>query len=569
MVAISGSLNVERLAGFLLGVAAFGLASCGQTRAGGAPEGPAGGAGGASGGPKSVSPRGGTSSTGGAAGGSDGSVFEYVPRGAPIYTRAQRLTNSQFEHAAIDILRLPATTDLKTGLVPPFEASMPFTNNEHLLTMDEPSVLAFEKAAEKAAALATESSEALARLYTGTDAEGFVRELGRRAFRRPLSDAEVTRYTRMFARGEELYGAGFGSGAALVIRAMLASPSFLYRTELGPTGKALSGYEIAAKLSLWLLDTTPSDELLDAAASGELDDVPSVLASARVMLDTPAASAMMRDFHRQLYRLDRFDGLAKPQTPGFSDAVADEAKEASARFFERIFEQNLGVREIFSASRGFVGPLLAPLYGQATPRELEERELGPERVGYFMQVPFLMVTSQSSEPDIIHRGGALAQLALCSPLGIPAAEIPPLPPAKPGQTNRQRVEEWTGACGVRCHNEYINPLGYAFEGFDAMGVPRETDHGLPIDTSGSFPFSDGFGTFADARELITKLADDDQVYACYGQMLAGYGLQRDLVHEDMPLIEALGATGRGGSSRDIALALIQDPAFRVRQKDVP
>lgn len=566
-MAVSGPRSVARLANFLLGVAALGLASCGQTRGSGPQKSAAAGSGGGSG-AGGVSGRGGGAQTGGADGPDPGGI-RYEPRGAPIYTRAQRLTISQFEHAAIDILRLPAATDLKSGLVPPIAGYTQFTNNEHMLTMDEKSVLAFEEAAEKAAALATESPDSLARLYAGTDAAGLVRELGRRAFRRPLSDEEVERYTGIFARGEELYGAGFANGASLVIRAMLASPSFLYRTELGPAGEPLSGYEIAAKVSLWLLDTNPSDELLEVAASGKLNDAESLRATAAAMLQKPAASAVMRNFHGELYALDRFDDLSKPQRPDFHEGVVREAKEAAVRFFERIFQQDSKVRDIFTSSRGFVGPQLAPLYAQAVPVELEERELGPARIGYFMQVPHLMVTSQSTEPDIVQRAVALARQALCAELPVPAIEFPPLPPMRPDQTNRQRVAEYTRVCGAACHEGYLDPLGFAFEGFDAMGVVRETDHGNPIDTSGRFPFTAGESAFADARELMMKLAEDDQVYACYGQMLAGHGLQRDLVPADMPLIQALGATGREGTTKDIALALVQEPAFRSRGEDLP
>ena len=186
-------------------------------------------------------------------------------RGAPIYTRAERLTNSQFEHAAIDILGLPATTDLRSGLVASIVGLTDFSNNERVLAADSAAVQALELAAEKAAALATGSVDALGRLYAGTDRSGFVQQLGRRAFRRPLSMEEAERYEEMFARGEALYGAGFANGAALVVRAMLQSPSFLYRTELGPVGEPLSGYEIASKLSFWLLDTTPSDAMNRAA----------------------------------------------------------------------------------------------------------------------------------------------------------------------------------------------------------------------------------------------------------------------------------------------------------------
>ncbi|RYZ07414.1 MAG: DUF1592 domain-containing protein [Myxococcales bacterium] len=568
MEAASGSRKFGRMADFLLALGALGLASCGQTQARGKPS----AEGGASAAGKASHGGGGSAGTNGAGGSGSTGVVSFEPSGAPIYTRAQRLTASQFEHAAIDILRLPATTELQTGV-----ATQPgittFDNNERALVVDPKNFLAFEEAAERAAALAMASPEARERLYAGTDAAGFVREVGRRAFRRPLSDEEVDRYTGLFARGEALYGAAFENAAPLVIRALLSSPSFLYRTELGPSGEPLSGYEIASKLSFWLRDTTPSDELLDAAAKGELDEPEALVAIARGMLEEPAASSKMLDFHSQLYRLNRFDELTKAGVPAWTDALAIEAKQASQRFFEGIFSENLGLREILTSSRGFVGPLLAPLYMQDAPTALEERELGPQRIGYFMQAPPLMLTGVNATPNILQRGADIAQQVLCFTLPSPPPDIPPPPSLGPGSTNRQRTAEYTETCGLACHNELINPLGYAFEGFDGLGAGRDTDKGQPIDASGSFGLSGPVNTFSDARELMNLLAQDPQPYACYGQMLASYALQRDLVPGDMPLIEELGAMGSNGSSssgiQDIALALVRHPTFRLRSEDLP
>jgi hypothetical protein len=494
-----------------------------------------------------------------------------APIGSPIYTRAERLTNSQFAHAAIDILGLPAQTDLQSELEPVVIGTTDFSNNEHLLVADAPAFQAFEAAAEKAASLATGSAEALARLYAGTDADGFVRQLGHRAFRRPLSDDEADRYTGIFARGEELYGAGFANGAALVIRAMLESPSFLYRTELGPVGDPLSDYEIASKLSFWLLDTTPSDALLADAAAGKLVDADYLVTVARAMLEQPAATEVMRTFHRELYQVDLLDTVVKDPAlvVDWTSDVNAEAKEASFSFFDHIFNEGLGVRDILTSTRGFLGPRLAPLYGQKAPSKLEERELGPQRKGYFSQVPLLLLAGRNAEPATIQRAVRLATRVLCLQLPPPPALVPPsLPDAQPNQTNRQRLTAETSPCGGECH-QTLNPLGLAFEGFDGMGIARTLDQGQPVDASGTFAFSSGQSSFADAAELMTKLADDDLPYACYGRKLASYGLQRDIVEDDRELVASLAEASRAGAVKDAVLALVGDPSFRLREKDLP
>ena len=106
----------------------------------------------------------------------------------------------------------------------------------------------------------------------------------------------------------------------------MQSPKFLYRSELGPAGAPLDGYELAAKLSFWLLGTTPSDELLDAAAAGTLDAVDGLERAARAMLEQPAAVEIMRDFHGQLYRLVLYDDINRTDVPA---SIESELAETS------------------------------------------------------------------------------------------------------------------------------------------------------------------------------------------------------------------------------------------------
>jgi hypothetical protein len=490
--------------------------------------------------------------------------------GAPIYTRLQRLTNSQWENSVNDILRFETRPNLSSGLVPA-RPGTDFTNNEKVLFVDPLAFPNFEAAAEAAASIATESSEALARVY-GDDVdlnpEGFVRMLGRRAFRRPLTAEEETRYQAVFSLGETLYGFGFPQGVALVIRAMLQSPHFLYRTELGPGGEALSGYEIASKLSFWLLDTTPSDDLLDAAAAGDLDSVDGIESAARAMLETDAAVEVMRDFHAQLYRLAELTFVARPDVPEYSPELKAELELAAHGFFDQVFVQGEGLREIFTSSRAFVGPLLAPLYGMdPAPADLEMRTLASSRVGYFTQVPFLLMHARGRQPSPVGRGAALAMDALCRKLESPPPDLV-FPTAEPGQTLREYFEAATAGCGPNCH-ESFDPLGFAFENFDGMGQERDLDNGEPVNTAASYTFADGTFSFSDAKELMQIMADGPQAHTCYAKKLSGYALQRDIVEADRPLLETLASVSREESLKAMAIALVRDPAFRLRKGNAP
>jgi hypothetical protein len=489
-------------------------------------------------------------------------------QGSPIYTRVARLTNSQWEHAVTDILRFSAPAGLSGDFAPAIAGTTDFTNNERLLFVDVRNAADFETAAEKAAALATGSSDALAAVYSGTDATGFVQTFGRRAFRRPLTADEQTRYELVFARGEELYGAGFASGAALVIRAMLQSPHFLYRTELGPAGDALNGYEIASKLSFWLLDTTPSDELLDSAAAGQLDGDEGVEATARQMLETRAATEVMREFHGQLYHLDRYASVSKPGVADYAEETNAELAEASYRFFDRVFEEQLGLRDVFTSTTGFVGPRSASLYAaEPVTTGLEARDLGRSRGGYFLQVPFLLLTGNGEESNPIRRGVAVSHDVLCVNLP-PFDELPSTPPPTPDQTTRERVTALTAECG-ECHSVYIDPLGFAFESFDGMGRERTTDNGKPVDTTGSYPFGDGSAEYQGAQELMGILAESTQAHTCYAKKISSYGMQRDIVESDRPLLEALAGVSQEDSLVAMVIALVRDSAFRSRPEVTP
>jgi hypothetical protein len=234
-------------------------------------------------------------------------------------------------------------------------------------------------------------------------------------------------------------------------------------------------------------------------------------------------------------------------------------------FFDNLFSQGLGVREMLTSSRGFMGPGMAQLYGLPSQgSSFVEQELGASRAGYFSQLPYLTLNANNSQPNSIHRGLTLALDVLCSRLGGPVVSLPPLAEHHEGQTNRQYIESLTAGCGASCHNEIINPLGYAFEHFDGMGQFRETEPGgLPIDSSGSFTFTDGKVDFADNVELMTAMAQSQQTHLCYAKKLASFALQRDIVASDLPLLTELASVSDAGSTQQVMVELVKSDAFRT------
>jgi len=342
----------------------------------------------------------------------------------------------------------------------------------------------------------------------------------------------------------------------------------VYRTELGDAGTPLSPYEIAAKLSLWLRGTTPSDALLDSAAqAGKLDTADAVAAVASDMLEEPAAATVVAEFHSELLHFDRYSTITKLNVSGYDPSLNGEYLESSTRFFDNIFKQGLGLTEILTSTKGFVGPRMASLYGVSAPTTgYEERELGSQRVGYFSQIPFLSLYGLNGEADSIHRGVTINLDVLCAVLGPPAAVLPAVPALMPGHTNRQRISTLTAGCGGACHNQQINPIGFAFEHFDGVGRYQETENGnLPIDSSGSFTFTEGKQSYAGAAELMQQMAAGTQAHTCYSKKLASFAMQRDIVDKDKPLLDALAkASMADGSVKRVILELVRSDAFRVR-----
>jgi len=280
----------------------------------------------------------------------------------------------------------------------------------------------------------------------------------------------------------------------------------------------------------------------------------------------PRAKAVISLFqHGGPSQMDLFDG--KP-------ALNSELQDVSYLFFDRIFKQGLGVKQILTTTTGYVGANTAPLYGMSAPASgYVERDLGVQRVGYFSQLPFLTLYAHNDEPSSILRGVSMNLDVLCAQLGPPAAVIPPIPPLMAGQTNRQRIDTLTAGCGQSCHNEMINPLGFAFEHFDGMGQWRDTENGgLTIDSSGSYSFADGTSkTWTGAADLMQALADSPQAHTCYAKKLASFALQRDVVVSDMPMLTALTSSSMAstGSIKQLVIDLVRNNAFRTHVGGTP
>jgi hypothetical protein len=345
---------------------------------------------------------------------------------------------------------------------------------------------------------------------------------------------------------------------------------FLYRAELGAgSGRTrLGDYEIAAKLSYALSNTMPDDALFAAAASGALRTQEQVLAQAQRLLGKggdPAAT-----FHEELFDIDALDIEKDPKLyPQFKPAWRDSIVKESALFLADVFGKDRGFADLLTAPYTFVDATLAPVYGLPPPASGFARvDLDPrQRAGFLTQTAFL-AKDGLADPEPIRRGAFINRTLLCLDLVPPpgATDNVPPPPAT-ARTNRERVDAITGAPGcAACHHAFINPAGFAFESYDAIGRYRTTDNGVPVDTADTYNFQSGPKSFRDAVEWSRVLAESTEAHACYTRGWVAYLLGRSLQPEDEPFVAWL--AGRSlrehASVKALALTVVTDDSFLTR-----
>jgi hypothetical protein len=510
-------------------------------------------------------------------------TFEGPIVSAPaVSSRFVRLNQTQWENTVRDALKLTEKSGLSKAFVAePLRST--FDTNGSLLSVSSDNFQDYQLAAEALASTLAHDSALLGRIAAGKDALTVVTNLGKRAFRRPLSDAETAAAKALFDKGSALIGSGdaFADGVELVASYFFQSPNFLYRMELSSSvvdGKVpLDSYEIASKLAYALTASMPDDALLDAAEQGALSTREQVVAAAKRILATPAAAALVGDFHDQLLVMRDFDSISKRDTfAGFGAGVGDDLKQEAKHFIQNVvFEQDRGFQTLLSAPYTFGNARVRGLYGLdnqapagANAADFSRLELDPtQRAGLLTQIGFLAANGEQDTPNIIIRGVHIARQILCAALPPPPNNVPPLPAIAPNSTNRQRVEQATkNAPCSSCHTTIINPLGVALENLDGVGRYRTTDNGLPVDASASYTMDDQVVSYDGAVELAKAIADSDQAHACYAQHWAEYLYGRAVTREtDNNLVQQGGWLSHDKESlQNLLVNLLATDAFLTR-----
>lgn len=400
----------------------------------------------------------------------------------------------------------------------------------------------------------------------------FVRDFGARAFRRPLDDEEVARFTAL-AQAESTLVDGIG----VALEVMLVSPQLLYRTELGAPDPAdgaaflLTPWETASALSYALTGSMPDDALFAAAQDGHLTTAADVEREARRLLATPAARARLEEVALQWLGIEALPLQPKsPQYADFTPAVRQGMLDESRRFFSFVvFEGSGRYDELITSEQTFLSPALAAFYGTAAGDQVTAPDARRGILGQGAVLATLAYPDQTSPP---RRGVFVRERVLCQELGQVPANAGAIPDVDTSGTTRQRFEEHSRRADCRACHQYIDGVGFGFEHFDAVGRWRDTDNGQPVDARGELQSVEELGdgsafSFQSVAELADLVAGSDQAAQCFATQMFRYSHGRAEDDHDRCALARLGERFRTGGEdiQTLLVDVLKDESFRRRR----
>ncbi|HEY7393030.1 MAG TPA: DUF1592 domain-containing protein [Bryobacteraceae bacterium] len=410
--------------------------------------------------------------------------------------------------------------------------------------------------------------------------------LARRAYRRPVTNDDIAELMQYYAEGVKQ--GGFESGIREGITGMLASPFFLYRGERVPAGLkpgdtyAITDLELASRLSFFLWNSIPDDQLLDLASKNKLSDPATLENQVRRMIADPRSFSLASDFVFQWLEMTKLDEVVPdrevfPYASGFMDPRKDFRTEL-ALFADSIFRGDRSVVDLLSASHTFLNERLALQYGITDVKGDEFRRVelkSSARWGLLGKGAVLMASAYPNRTSPVLRG----KFILTYLEGVPPANPPPNVPALNdkdiGTTKALTVRELMAkhranpTC-ASCH-AVMDPLGFALENFDATGMWRDKDRfaGTAIDSAGELPDGTKINGPDDLRKAL--LRRPDQFVQTFTQALLTYAMGREREYYDMPAVRQI---VRYAAARDyrfsaIVQAVVNSDQFKMRRVPQP
>jgi hypothetical protein len=410
--------------------------------------------------------------------------------------------------------------------------------------------------------------------------QNFVRDHATRAYRRPATQPEVDRLVAYVKT--QRADSDAATALRLTLEAVLQSPYFVYRTELGNAAGArvpLTPHELASELSYFVADAAPDAMLLAAAERGELSNPANVRMHAQRLLATPTARAKVRDFFATYLGVDRLDGKRKDaKFTAFTDAIKQGLTSETMTFVERtLFDDGGTLQTLFTAPHTYLNATVAKYYGlTASSATFTKVPLPAGRAGVLSQAAVIAALSNESTTSPVHRGLFYRRNMLCRVLPPPPPDASNMldklsDPRDPMATEREKwayFERTTPGCAA-CHRLF-QPLGLGLENLDPIGRWRDTDFGKPIDpgvvVKDYSPALDG--SYGNGIELASKIITTPEAQSCFALQYTSYAFGRNVDQEaEACRLESLGKKLQQGnlSLQSLIVEMTQDESFYFRR----
>ncbi len=404
-------------------------------------------------------------------------------------------------------------------------------------------------------------------------AENIARNLAVRAFRRPVTDADLDLRMPFYELGPAAEG-GFDAGVTELVTAILSSPDFLYRSIDGPQGieaRPLDDLELASRLSFFLWSQGPDAELITLASDGQLSDEAVLQKQIERMLDDPRAQALVENFALAWLNLDELEQV-EPTDPGFNAAMRGNFETEIRLFLASVLLENRPVTDLLNADYTFVNEALARHYGIPGVHGPQFRRVtlaDENRWGLLGKGAMLLRTSYGDRTSPVLRGAWVLDRLMGTPPTPPPPNVETDLTAKEGEppsTVRQRLEQHReNATCQGCHG-LIDPPGLALENFDVTGKWRVVDaqSRIPIDPSTVLTSGIELKGPADLRRFLTSRPD--QFPTTVAKRLMMYALNREIEYYDMPQVRQVvkGAEKDNYTFASIVAGIVNSDAFRLQ-----
>ena len=398
-----------------------------------------------------------------------------------------------------------------------------------------------------------------------------------RAYRKPASAEQVQLLVRVY-QTERAAGRAFEPAVRTALTAILISPNFLFRSVNNPdaanpaTLYKLNGYELASRLSYFLWSSMPDEPLLAAAADGSLLTDSGLSLHVKRMLADRRSTAFVENFSGQWLQTRSLEGMAidRARFPDYNDELRGAMATEATLFFADVLHSDRSVLDFVSSHDTFLNEQLASFYGIPNIKGVEfNRVTLPEnspRGGVLTMGAILTLTSNTTRTSPVKRGLFVLDQILGAPPPPPPADIPPLEQsahANADATVREQlaIHVANPSCAA-CHNR-LDPLGLAFENFDAIGRWRDLENGKPIDASGTLPGGALINGSGDLKK--TLLARSDQFIEALSAKVLTYAIGRGTEPFDRPVVRQIATKVRSNGDRFSALieAVVLSDTFRT------